>query len=175
MTDPRRDMLPMREAQHSFDVVLRGYDRHPVDETIEHLEVDRQLAMADRDAAMSRSSDLADQLAALRGEIDSLRRKAASSGPTTFENISERIQHMLRLAEEEAAEIRRSAAQEAQALREHTAAEERAMHERHAAGQAEVDRMIAEALPAGCQPRPVPRHAPAPCSRRTPSPRDGPP
>ena len=145
MTDPRRDMLPMREAQHSFDVVLRGYDRHQVAETIERLEADIQVALADRDAAMSRSSDLAGQLSALHGEIEQLRRKAASSGPTTFENISERIQHMLRLAEEEAAEIRRSAAQEAQALREHTAAEERAMHERHAAGQAEVDRMIAEA------------------------------
>ena len=145
MTDPRRDMLPMREAQHSFDVVLRGYDRHQVAETIERLEADIQVAMADRDAAMSRSADLAGQLSALHGEIDQLRRKAASSGPATFENISERIQHMLRLAEEEAGEIRRSAEQEAQALREHTAAEERAMHERHAAGQAEVDRMIAEA------------------------------
>src|SRR3712207_6114000 len=145
MTDPRRDMLPMREAQHSFDVVLRGYDRYQVAETIERLEADIQVALADRDAAMSRSSDLAGQLSALHGEIDQLRRKAASSGPTTFENLSERIQHMLRLAEEEAAEIRRSAEQEAEALREHTAAEERAMHERHAAGQAEVDRMIAEA------------------------------
>ena len=145
MTDPRRDMLPMREAQHSFDVVLRGYDRHQVAETIERLEADIQVALADRDAAMSRSSDLAGQISALHGEIEQLRRKAASSGPTTFENISERIQHMLRLAEEEAAEIRRSAEQEAMALREHTAAEERAMLERHAAGQAEVDRMIAEA------------------------------
>ena len=54
MTDPRRDMLPMREAQHSFDVVLRGYDRHQVAETIERLEADIQVAMADRDAAMSR-------------------------------------------------------------------------------------------------------------------------
>src|SRR3712207_166621 len=135
----------MREAQHSFDVVLRGYDRHQVAETIERLEADIRVALADRDAAAARSPDLAGQLSALHGELDALRRKAASSGPTTFENISERIQHMLRLAEEEAAEIRRSADEEARALREHTAAEERAMHERHAAGQAEVDRMIAEA------------------------------
>src|SRR3712207_3676552 len=104
----------MREAQHSFDIQLRGYDRHQVAETIERLEADIRVAMADRDAAMSRSSDLAGQLSALHGEIDALRRKAASSGP-------------------------------AQALREHTAAAERAMHERHAAGQAEIDRMIAEA------------------------------
>ena len=51
MTDPRRDMLPMREAQHSFDVVLRGFDRHQVAETIERLEADIRVALADRDAA----------------------------------------------------------------------------------------------------------------------------
>ncbi|RFU19759.1 hypothetical protein [Geodermatophilus marinus] len=145
MTDPRRDPVPMREAQHSFDVVLRGYDRHQVAETIERLDADLRVALADRDAAMGRAADLAGQLSALHGELDQLRRKAASSGPATFEGMSERISHMLRLAEEEAADIRRTAEEEAQALREQTAAEERAMLERHAAGQAEVERMIAEA------------------------------
>ncbi|MGR6966249.1 DHA2 family efflux MFS transporter permease subunit [Geodermatophilus sp. URMC 61] len=143
--DPGGDVPPVRAARHSFDVVLRGYDRHQAAEAIERLEADIQVALADRDAAMSRSADLAGQLSALHAEIDQLRRTAASSGPPTSENVSERIQHMLQLAEEEATEIRRSAEQEAQALREHTAAEERAMHERHAAGQAEVDRMLAEA------------------------------
>jgi 16S rRNA processing protein RimM len=41
----------MREAQHSFDVVLRGYDRSQVAETIERLEADFRIALADRDAA----------------------------------------------------------------------------------------------------------------------------
>jgi EmrB/QacA subfamily drug resistance transporter len=143
--DPGRDVLPMREVEHSFDVAPRGDDRHQVTETIERLEAGIRVAMADRDTAMSRSSDLARQLSALHAEIDQLRRRAAPSGPPTPENIGEHIHHLLRLAEEAAAEIRRSAEQEAQALREHTAAEERAMHERHAAGQAEVDRMITEA------------------------------
>src|SRR3954451_8151046 len=144
MTDPRRD-LPMHEAQHSFDVVLRGYDRSQVAETIERLEADFRIAIADRDAAVNRSAHLAGQLSALHGEIESLRRKAATASAPTFENISERIQHMLQLAEEEAGEIRRAAELDAQAVREQTAAEERALLERHAAGQAEVERMIAEA------------------------------
>ena len=135
----------MRETQHSFDVTMRGYDRHQVAETIERLEADIRVALADRDAAMARAGELAGQLSAMHGEIDQLRRKAASAGPTTFENMSERISHMLRLAEEEAAEIRRAAAQEAQELRAQTAAEERALLERHAAGQAEVERVLAEA------------------------------
>jgi cell division septum initiation protein DivIVA len=145
MSDPHRDMMPMHEAQHTFDVVLRGYDKHQVAETIERLEADFRIAIADRDAAVGRSADLASQLSALHGEIESLRRKAATAAAPTFENMSERISHMLRLAEEEAADIRRLAGEDAQAVREQTAAEERAMHERHAAGQAEVERMLAEA------------------------------
>ncbi|RBY77394.1 hypothetical protein DQ239_10930 [Blastococcus sp. TF02-09] len=144
MSDPRHD-LPMHEAQHSFDVVLRGYDRSQVADTIERLEADFRIALADRDAAVARSADLAGQLSAMHGEIESLRRKAATAAAPTFENISERIQHMLQLAEEEAGEIRRAAELDAQAVREQTDAEERALLERHAAGQAEVERMIAEA------------------------------
>src|SRR3712207_3883789 len=144
MTDPR-DLPQAHEAQHSFDVVMRGYDRHQVAETIERLEADYRIAIADRDAAVSRTSDLASQLSGMHGEIESLRRKAAQAQAPTFENISERIQHMLQLAEEEAGEIRRMAESEAQAVREHIAGEERAMLERQAAGQAEVERMLAEA------------------------------
>jgi cell division septum initiation protein DivIVA len=151
MTDPRRDLQPTHEAQHSFDVVLRGYDRHQVAETIERLEADFRIAIADRDAAVTRSADLASQLSAMHGEIESLRRKAAHAQAPTFENISERIQHMLQLAEEEAGEIRRSAELEAHAVREHIAGEERAMLERQAAGQAEVERMLAEARQAAEQ------------------------
>jgi cell division septum initiation protein DivIVA len=135
----------MHEAQHSFDVVLRGYDRSQVAETIERLEADFRIAIADRDAAASRSTDLAGQLSALHAQLEAMRRKAATANAPTFENISERIQHMLQLAEEEAGEIRRAAEIDAHAVREQTAAEERAMLERHAAGQAEVERMLAEA------------------------------
>src|SRR6195952_6186688 len=120
MSDPRRDMLPMHEAQHSFDVVLRGYDRRQVADTIERLEADFRIALADRDAAVTRSSDMSSQLSALHGEIESLRRKAATASAPTFENISERIQHMLTLAEEEAAEIRNAAELDAQGVRGET-------------------------------------------------------
>src|SRR5215212_4924347 len=144
MSDPRHDM-PVHEAQHSFDVVLRGYDRSQVADTIERLEADFRIALADRDAAVARSADMSSQLSALHGEIEALRRKAATGSAPTFENISERIQHMLTLAEEEAGEIRRAAETDAMAVREQTSAEERALLERHAAGQAEVERMLAEA------------------------------
>ena len=87
MSDPRHDLLPMHEAQHSFDVVLRGYDRSQVADTIERLEADFRIALADRDAAVARSADMAGQLSALHGEIESLRRKAATAiGPDVREH-----------------------------------------------------------------------------------------
>jgi chromosome segregation ATPase len=150
MTDPR-DLPPAHEASHTFDLVLRGYDKHQVAETIERLEADYRIAVADRDAAVSRTVDLANQLSGMHGEIEALRRKAAHAQAPTFENISERIQHMLQLAEEEAGEIRRAAEIDAQAVHQHIAGEERAMLERQAAGQAEVERMLAEARQAAEQ------------------------
>src|SRR3712207_1006426 len=144
MSDPRRD-LPMHEAQHSFDVVLRGYDRSQVADTIERLEADFRIALADRDAAVARTADMAHQLSALHGEVESLRRKAATASAPTFENISERIQHMLQLAEEEAGEIRRAAEADAMAVGEETAAEGGALVERPPGGPAQGERMIGEA------------------------------
>src|SRR5215217_4448013 len=97
MTDPRDDLLAYRDGG------LR-------------------VALADRDAAVSRSADLARQLQALHGEVESLRRRAASASAPTFENMGERISNMLQLAEDEAAEIRRSAQEQAAAMQAQVAA-----------------------------------------------------
>src|SRR4051794_17528232 len=64
------------EARHTFDVVLRGYDRQQVAEAVERLDADFRTALADRDAAMARSADLAIQLSAMHGQLESLRRRA---------------------------------------------------------------------------------------------------
>ena len=155
MTDPRDDVLAYHDGGPTFDVVRKGYDREQVAETLAGLDADLRVALADRDAAVSRSADLARQLQALHGEVESLRRRAASASAPTFENMGERISNMLQLAEDEAAEIRRSAqeqaaalqasvAAEAEALRERVAGEERALGERSAASQAEAERLVTE-------------------------------
>ena len=151
--DERHDRPPPRPARRCTTARTRstwccgGTTADQVAETIERLEADFRIALADRDAAVARSADLASQLSALHGEIESLRRKAASAAAPTFENISERIQHMLQLAEEEAGgdPPRRRAADAAGGAASRPPAEERALLERHAAGQAEVERMLAEA------------------------------
>src|SRR3954462_10512007 len=156
MTDPRDDLLAYRDGGPTFDVVRRGYDREQVAETLAGLDADLRVALADRDAAVSRSAAPARQLQALHGEVEGLRRRAASASAPTFENMGERITNMLRLAEDEAGEIRRSAqeqagalqaavAGEAEALRERIAGEERALGERSAASRAEAERLVGEA------------------------------
>src|SRR4051812_32398732 len=167
MTDPRDDLLAYRDGGPTFDVVRRGYDREQVAETLAGLDADLRVALADRDAAVSRSADLARQLQALHGEVESLRRRAASASAPTFENMGERISNMRQLAEDEAAEIRRSAqeqaaalqsqvageaaalqaqvAAEVEAIRERIAGEERALGERSAAARAEAERLVTEA------------------------------
>src|SRR3954454_18761938 len=158
MTDPREELLAYRDGGPTFDVVRKGYDREQVHETLAGLDADLRGALADRDAAGARSADLARQLQALHGEVEQLRRRAASAGAPTFENMGERISNMLRLAEEEAAEIRGAAEQqaaqlqaavaaEAEAVRERLAGEERALGERAAASRAEVERLGGGARP----------------------------
>ncbi|MGI8693883.1 MAG: hypothetical protein ACR2JK_13450 [Geodermatophilaceae bacterium] len=143
--DRPTEMIPI-PAVSEFEVVLRGYDRAQVRETIERLDADVRIALTDRDAAVARSSDLASQLSAVHGEMESLRRKLATTAAPTYETMGERIAHMLRLAEEEAAEIRRTAhtdtgtlREEAQAMREQTEA-----RQQKTAAEAERIRLKAE-------------------------------
>src|SRR3978361_547794 len=89
MTDPRDDVLAYHDGGPTFDVVRKGYDREQVAETLAGLDADLRVALADRDAALSRPADLARQLQALHGEVESLRRRAASASAPTFENMGE--------------------------------------------------------------------------------------
>ena len=93
MSDPRDDLF--RDGGAPFDVVRKGYDRDQVHETLAGLDADLRVALADRDAAVARSADLARQLQALHGEVEQLRRRAASASQPTYENMSERIANML--------------------------------------------------------------------------------
>ena len=100
-----RDLVPLGSG---FDIVKRGYDRAQVEDHLERLDSDLRLLAADRDAAVSQTSDLARQLEAARSEISELRNQVErqSLPPTTLEGLSERLQRMLRLAQDEANEIK---------------------------------------------------------------------
>src|SRR5829696_27120 len=103
-----RDLLPLGST---FDVVRRGYERGQVDEHLDRLDADLRILAADRDAAVARASELAKQLENQRAQLIVNERELArlAAMPTTMEGMSERLQRMLRLAQEEATEIRAQA------------------------------------------------------------------
>ena len=111
------ELLPLLEGATTFDVVLRGYDRHQVHEHLERLEADLRIALAERDATAVRITELAAQIAAAHAEIDALRTQLGHVAEPTLDNMSDRIKHMLSLAQQEAAEIRGAAQREAEETR----------------------------------------------------------
>src|SRR5205823_6450372 len=133
-----RELVPLGAG---FDLAKRGYDKHQVDEHLERLDGDLKMLAADRDAAISQAGDLARQLEQARGEIDNLRGQVERLGqpPTTVEGLSERLQRMLRLAQDEAADTRARAEAEAGHIRAKAEADASAMRARYEQLLSELD------------------------------------
>ncbi len=110
------DWLP---AQAPFDLVRRGYSPEQVTAHLERLEYDLRITTANRDATNQRLNELGGQLAAAQAEADTLRNQLDRSAlePVSMANLSDRMQRMIRLAEEEASEIRARAEADADKLR----------------------------------------------------------
>ena len=98
---------------------MRGYDRDQVVDFFRRFDAEMRVIAADRDAATANARELADNLELAREEIEELRREVnkLSVPPTTVQGMSERVSSMLRLASDEASEIRaRSEAEAAETL-----------------------------------------------------------
>lgn len=120
-----------------FEIVLRGFDRQQVIDHVNALKARVASIGAERDAALQRAADINEQFENLRREaleatrqIDRLRREAAESA-TEIDRLQRspltaataRIQRMLQMAEDEAAELATTAERETTALRESARAE----------------------------------------------------
>src|ERR671926_575784 len=117
MPSEERELLPLGTG---FDVVRRGYDRGQVEEHLDRVEADLRILTADRDAAVGQASELARALDRTRAHVEELRSQIdrLAAPPDTMEGLSERLQRMLRLAQDEAREMREEAGQAAQRVRE---------------------------------------------------------
>jgi len=124
-----------------FDIVKRGYSRTQVEEHLERLDSDLRLIAADRDAAMSQAADLARQMERARHDLDDLRGQVnrLSLPPTSLEGLSERLQRMLKLAQEEASDTRARAETDAVHVRSRAEADGAALRNRYQNLIAEVD------------------------------------
>jgi cell division septum initiation protein DivIVA len=118
------DLVPLHQP---FETSLRGFNRRQVLEHLESLDGRIAMVVADRDAALAQVADLSKVLNHLRSEselLEHLRReadKAASQVERLLESpmaeANARIQRIMRLAEEEAAELKANAEKEITAQR----------------------------------------------------------
>ncbi|MEO6088958.1 MAG: chromosome segregation protein [Umezawaea sp.] len=138
-----RDLVPLGSG---FDIAKRGYDKGQVEDHLERLDSDLRLLAADRDAAVSQTNDLARQLEAARSEMAEMRGQVdrLSMPPTTLEGLSERLQRMLRLAQEEANEIKSRAEAEGGHIRSKAEGEAGVLRARYEKLIAELDQRRAE-------------------------------
>src|SRR5664279_4070527 len=102
-------------AQVPFDLVRRGFAPDQVTAHLERLEYDLRIATANGDATNQRLSEVSAQLQTAQTEVDGLRGQLDNLArePVSMTGLSNRMQRMIRLAEEEAAEIRARANAEA--------------------------------------------------------------
>ncbi len=143
--DNPQDIFPHDGAAHSFDVVIRGYDRSQVHDVVDRLDGELRVALADKDASAARAADLAATLAKAQAELEALRQTAKSAAAPNFESMGARISHMLQLAEEEANDIRRIAGEEHERSQSELKATKEHGEQIRTKAQAEVKRMTEEA------------------------------
>ena len=105
MPSDEHELLPLGTG---FDVVRRGYDRGQVEEHLDRVEADLRILTADRDAAVAQATELARALDHHRAYVEDLRAQVdrLSAPPDTMEGLSERLQRMLRLAQDETRAMR---------------------------------------------------------------------
>jgi cell division septum initiation protein DivIVA len=130
---------PVRRPDRTrFVTVVRGYDRIEVDEYV--AEVDRLLEQLRSELADSdERRRLAEQrVEVLEGENRAVRARLEAAPAPLEEGFGVRAERLLRLAEQEAAEVRSEAAEEAATMRQR--AREDVERQRHEAEQALIAR-----------------------------------
>jgi cell division septum initiation protein DivIVA len=108
-----QDHLPAPGS--AFAVTRRGYDPVQVDDYLRHLDAQLRMLAADRDAAVEQNGQLTRQVNVAWAETDRLKvqMRRLSAPPESVEGMSERLQSMLHLAQDEVAERRKRAEIEA--------------------------------------------------------------
>ena len=84
--------------EETFDIVMRGYDRAQVDNTIEEMRVENEHLSAYNESAVT-------EIANLKAEIEVLKTQIRNSGQTGYAALGAQFEQTLRLAEEQAKKL----------------------------------------------------------------------
>ena len=90
-----------------FEVVRKGYDQAQVEAHLRRLDAEMRILSTDRDAAVDQSSQLSRELDDSRARAERLRAQVRTlvSPQQSVQGMSERMRSMLRMAEDEVAEM----------------------------------------------------------------------
>lgn len=99
--------LPEHAVETEFELVRRGYDQQQVDGHLRRLDAEIRILMADRAAAVDQAAQLGRELDESRARADRLRAQVRSlvHAPQTVQGMSERVRSMLRMAQDEVADM----------------------------------------------------------------------
>ena len=111
-----QELVPLHAA---FDVVYRGFHRRQVIDHIENLEEQLRFTSLDRAEALAQAADLRKLLEMTRQDLEEARARIErlESASGSHAGATERMHRMLRLAEDEAAEMHLQAERECADLR----------------------------------------------------------
>src|SRR5262245_405606 len=98
-------------SEPSFDVSFKGYDKRQVDRYVTQVESELATLAAERDQAIAQMQALAGQVQQLQVELTDLTRRAVPSR-VSFRHLGGRVEQILSMAEEQAADIVNTAQQE---------------------------------------------------------------
>jgi cell division septum initiation protein DivIVA len=106
---------PPPPSDAGFEVVRKGYDQGQVDAHLRRLDAEVSILVTDRDAALAQSVQLARELDEARARAEKLRAQVRSLASPSQSPLgtTERIRSMLRLAEDEVADMLAGAKTEA--------------------------------------------------------------
>src|SRR5262245_6627397 len=96
----------------SFEGAIFGYDKRQVDRYIQQVESEIAALAAERDEAYGQITLLNQHLAQAQQELLALRRYATPVDPSSYRHLGPKVEQILALAEEQAAELRQRAEHE---------------------------------------------------------------
>lgn len=127
-----------------FSIARRGYDQAQVDSHLRRLDAQVRMLAADRDAAVAQNTRLSRELDDARTRAEAMQQQVnrLAGPPQNVQGMSERLRSMLRLAEDEVAEMHAKADREVADQRRRAEEQARALIEE---ARARAEQTVADA------------------------------
>src|SRR5262245_1656362 len=101
------DVFPFSNTpEPSFELALRGYEKRQVDRYVQQVEAEIAALAAEREETYAQIGMLNQHVAQLQAEVANARRFAAPGDANSYRHLGPKVEQILALAEDQAADIR---------------------------------------------------------------------